>query len=74
MTFGSKRLDNAYDQWATQTPDDYFGVQEDDEEITAQELIDQVKKKKKINLHPKKRCPKCKMLYYRKHKCQRKEK
>jgi len=31
MTFGSKRLDDAYDKWATQTPEDYFGYDEDDE-------------------------------------------
>ena len=25
MSFGDKRLDNAYDNWATQTPEEYFG-------------------------------------------------
>jgi len=41
MTFGSKRLDDAYDRWATQSPDD-AGIYEDDpDEQTAQEIIDE---------------------------------
>jgi len=40
MTFGSKRLDDAYDSWATQSPDDAGIYYEDDPEQTAQEIID----------------------------------
>ena len=32
MSFGSKQLDSAYDQWATQTPEDYYGYEEEEEE------------------------------------------
>ena len=32
MSFGSKQLDDAYDKWATQTPEDYFGADEGEEE------------------------------------------
>lgn len=32
MSFGDKRLDAAYDRWATQTPEEYFGEEEEDEE------------------------------------------
>ena len=31
MGFGSKRLDAAYDKWVTQTPEEFFGEEEDDE-------------------------------------------
>ena len=32
MGFGSKRLDAAYDKWVTQTPEEYFGENEEDED------------------------------------------
>lgn len=28
MSFGNKQLDNAYDKWVTQTPEEYFGLAE----------------------------------------------
>lgn len=31
MGFGSKRLDAAYDRWVTQTPEEFFREEEDDE-------------------------------------------
>jgi len=81
MTFGSKRLDDAYDRWATQTPDEYFGEDEEMEDLAeecAEEnspiALQDYTLKKKIKLHPKQRCEKCKMLYWKKHKCQRKTK
>ena len=32
MTFGNKQLDEAYDRWVTQTPEEYFGLKEEEEE------------------------------------------
>lgn len=32
MSFGSKRLDASYDRWITQTPEEFFGVDEDEED------------------------------------------
>jgi len=32
MSFGDKRLDRALDDWLTQTPEDYFGVDENENE------------------------------------------
>lgn len=29
MTFGDKRLDRAFDNWRTQTPEDYYGEREE---------------------------------------------
>jgi hypothetical protein len=42
MSFGSKRLDEAFDRWITQTPEEYFGVDEDDDPIanTLKNLIE----------------------------------
>ena len=40
MSFGSKKLDRAYDEWATRSPDDAGIYYEDDEEQSAQEIID----------------------------------
>ena len=28
MGFGSREMDNAYDRWVTQTPEEYFGLPE----------------------------------------------
>lgn len=28
MSFGNKQLDDAYDRWKTQSPDDYYGIVE----------------------------------------------
>ena len=32
MTFGSRKIDDAYDRWVTQTPEEYFGLEEEDED------------------------------------------
>ena len=32
MSFGNKQLDQAYDRWVTQTPEEYFGLEEEPEE------------------------------------------
>ena len=31
MSFGDKRLDESYDRWVTQTPEEYYGYNEDEE-------------------------------------------
>jgi len=47
MSFGDKRLDRVLDNWIEQTPEDYFGEEEEPEEIekpkepTADELLAQ---------------------------------
>jgi len=32
MSFGSKRLDDSFDRWVTQTPEEYYGTEDEDEE------------------------------------------
>lgn len=74
MSFGSKRLDDAYDRWATQSPDEYYAGDEEFEDIEG-ELAEEkdLKKEKKIRMHEKQKCISCGFLFWRKHKC-RKEK
>lgn len=44
MSFGNKRLDDAFDNWVTQTPEDYFHYEEEEEE---EEMPRKKKKSKK---------------------------
>ena len=32
MSFGDKRLDASYDRWITQTPEEYFGIEDEEED------------------------------------------
>jgi hypothetical protein len=46
MSFGDRRLDQAYDRWATQTPEEYYGMDESEEDIDHEEEIRKELKKK----------------------------
>lgn len=50
MSFGNKRLDDAYDRWVTQTPEEYFGYDEEQleqEEYDDEEIIEEKKRRRK---------------------------
>jgi hypothetical protein len=45
MTFGSKRLDDAYDRWATQSPDDALHQTDEEGDLAEDKDLKEEEKK-----------------------------